>query len=364
MNIPIDIATKIVKDMKEIINQDLNFIDINGVIIASTDNRRVGTKHEAAQKCISTNSVIVINNDTEYKGSKKGINIPVYLDNNIVGVIGITGERNEVEKYGKIIKSMTEILVKEAWLKEILMKKREHNRNIVENLLFSEHKNYDFYSSIEEPYSVIVGNFNNSIGNSEELYRFLEGYLSFNKKNIFTLIADEIIILMNENNKKYIRDIVISMQIRMKEVMKYNFKFGIGKLVNTDIDDFKISYIEAKNALQYGVNFETEKNVILYSELDLGILFPSLNQYKITEFTEKVFKGLSEKEIDFFAEIFNKYKKNNGSIKEASEELFMHKNTLQYQLNKLEKITGYNPRSLSDFSILDMAFSLKKFNKN
>ena len=39
----------------------------------------------------------------------------------------------------------------------------------------------------------------------------------------------------------------------------------------------------------------------------------------------------------------------------------MHKNTLQYQLNKIEKLTGYDPRNLKDFSTLDLAFTLKNF---
>lgn len=364
MDIPIDLALKIVKDMKDIINQDLNFINTKGIIIASTDPERIGNKHEAAQKCIATNNVIVINKDDEYIGSKKGINIPVHLDNDIVGVIGITGERSEVEKYGKIIKSMTEILVKEAWLKEMLMKKREYNRNIIENLLFSKHKNIEFYSSIQQPYSVVVGNTDNKFENNEDLYKLLEAHLSFNKKNIFTITSNEIIILINENNKKYIRDIIDGIQIRMEDIFKFNFKFGIGRLTENDLNDFKTSYLEGRNALQYAVNFDTQKNVILYSELDLGILFPSLNSYKISEFVEKIFKDLSDKEIESFYEIFLVYKNNNGSIKEASEELYMHKNTLQYQLNKIEKLTGYNPRNLKDFTILDIAFSLKKFNHN
>lgn len=362
MEIPVDIASKIVKDMKNIINQDLNFIDVKGTIIASTDSKRCGTKHEAALKCVSTNSVIVINSDYEYIGSKKGINIPVHLDNEIVGIIGITGDRNEVEKYGKIIKSMTEILIKEAWLKEMSMKKREYNRNVIETLLFSNHKNIDFYSSVKQPYSVIVGNIDNKFENNEDLYKILEAHLSFSKKNIFTITSNEIIILMNENHKKYIRDIVIGIQTRLVECFKFNFKFGIGKLVENNINDFKKSYLEGKNALQYITNFETDKNVVLYSELDLGIFFPSLDSYKISEFLKKVFKNLSEKEIESFYEIFLVYKNNNGSIKEASEELYMHKNTLQYQLNKLEKLTGYNPRKLKDFTVLDIAFALKKFN--
>lgn len=362
MEIPVEIALKIVKDMKDIINQDLNFINMKGIIIASTDLKRVGGKHEASLRCIATNSVVVINKDDEYLGSKKGINIPVHLDNEIVGVIGITGNRSEVEKYGKIIKSMTEILIKEAWLKEISMKKREYSRNMIETLIFSKHKNIDFYSTIQQPYSVVVGNTNNKFENNEELYKILEAHLSFNKKNIFTITSSEVIILMNENHKKYIRDIIESIQVRLADIFRFNFKFGIGRLVENNINEFKNSYLEAKNALQYIVNFETDRDVILYSDLDLGILFPSLSSDKILEFVEKIFKSLSEKEIQSFYEIFLVYKNNNGSIKEASEELYMHKNTLQYQLNKLEKLTGYNPRNLKDFTILDIAFALKKFN--
>ena len=60
MNIPTELALKIVKDMKDIINQDLNFINTEGHIIASTDKKRIGQIHEASLKCIATNSDIVI----------------------------------------------------------------------------------------------------------------------------------------------------------------------------------------------------------------------------------------------------------------------------------------------------------------
>ena len=197
MNIPTELALKIVKDMKDIINQDLNFINTEGHIIASTDKKRIGQIHEASLKCIATNSDIVINSDTEYEGSKKGINIPVHLNNEIVGVIGITGDRKDVERFGKIIKSMTEILVKEAWLKELSIKKREQNRNIIETVLFGDYKAVEFYTSLSFPYTVIIGNINNSFKDNNDLYKILETFLVRNKKNIFTITSNQIIIFLN-----------------------------------------------------------------------------------------------------------------------------------------------------------------------
>ena len=36
---------------------------------------------------------------------------------------------------------------------------------------------------------------------------------------------------MNENHKKYIRDIIMGIQVRLEDIFKFNFKFGIGRLV-------------------------------------------------------------------------------------------------------------------------------------
>lgn len=358
MKIPTDLALKIVKDMKNIINQDLNFIDTNGCIIASTDTARIGTFHEASLKCVATNNEVIINSDTEYAGSKKGINIPVHLDNEIVGIIGITGEQTAVEKYGKIIKSMTEILIKEAQIKELAIKKREKNRNIIESILFNHNKNLDFYISLNFPYSVVVGKTIDNLEDNNILYKILEDFLLKDKKNIFTITSNCIIIFINSDKENYISDYIQLLQKNLYTNLKLNFKFGIGRKVEK-IEDFMISYSEAKNSLKYILGLNLEKNYIFYSELDLGIILSDIQSKKAVEFTNKIFKNLTDKEIKYFHNIFIAYKKSNGSINEASKYLFMHKNTLQYQLNKLHQLTGYNPRKLEDFSILDLAFILK-----
>jgi carbohydrate diacid regulator len=206
MKIPTELALKIVKDMKNIINQNLNFIDIDGYIIASTNKKRIGTFHEASLKCITTKNEVIITNDNEYLGSKKGINIPVYLDNEIVGIIGITGEQKDVEKYGKIIKSMTEILIKEAQIKELAIKKREKNRNIIESILYNQNKNLEFYISLNFPYTVIVGKTDDKIEDNNILYKAIEDLLPKDKKSIFTITSNYIIIFLNSIKENYIEN--------------------------------------------------------------------------------------------------------------------------------------------------------------
>ena len=73
MNISQNLATNILYHMKDIINQDLNYIDINGTIIASTDPKRVGTFHAASLECIKKEKYVIIENDSQYEGSRKGL---------------------------------------------------------------------------------------------------------------------------------------------------------------------------------------------------------------------------------------------------------------------------------------------------
>ena len=143
MDISTSLATDILLKMKEIINQDLNYININGVIIASTDPKRVGDFHEASLLCIKKAKEVIIENDEQYVGSRKGINMPIYFDDNIIGVIGITGEKSEVEKYGEIIRMMTGILIKEAWIKDQDIRKKEIIKAFIERIILDyEHDIY------------------------------------------------------------------------------------------------------------------------------------------------------------------------------------------------------------------------------
>src|SRR5699024_1534740 len=119
MEIESNLAQRIVNNMKEIIKQEINFISTGAKIIASTDEKRIGETHEAAIKVLKTKETFIVDYDGQFKMARKGINIPVYMDTEIVGVIGITGNREEVEQYAKIIKMMTEILIKENWVRTI-----------------------------------------------------------------------------------------------------------------------------------------------------------------------------------------------------------------------------------------------------
>ncbi|MCG8482934.1 MAG: hypothetical protein MJA31_06460 [Clostridia bacterium] len=140
MKVSDSIAQDIVESMKDIINQDINYIDTNSMIIASTDIMRIGTFHGGAKRVLATENEVVIGYDEQYEGTRQGINLPVYFQNEIVGVIGITGKKDQVEKFGKIIQRMTEILIKDAYISEKEKIERESKKQFIEEVLFRMYK--------------------------------------------------------------------------------------------------------------------------------------------------------------------------------------------------------------------------------
>jgi carbohydrate diacid regulator len=363
------LAQVIVTDMKKIINQELNFMDTDGLVIASTDPNRINSYHEGAKKVISTKEDLIIEDTGQFKGTKKGINLPIYFENKLIGVIGITGEKDEVVKYGQIIKKMTEILIKEAWVKDYIIQLRENYRTIIDYLLFSpEHE--EGHSSFSNMFDinllsqkiVVVGNMNktkNSPANvTERMNVLLDKYFPSKQQNIYTIKNEEIIMIIDHTFEKNLEYSLHNLIKESLENLSTPLLFGIG-LTTSPAISHKKSYELAKTTVRW-TNLFSNDGIYYFKDLDLGLILNSTPAYDKSIYIHKVLSNLSEAEIKEYSEIMDVYGSNNGSITKCADDLFIHKNTLQYKLNKLDKLTGYNPRNMNDYVILKLAFLLYK----
>ena len=360
MNISKNLATNILQQLKNIINQDLNYINEDGTIMASTDPKRVGTFHAASVECIKREKTIIIENDNEYIGSKKGINMPIYFDESIIGVIGITGDKKEVSKFGEIIRLMTSILLKEAWIKDQDIRKGKIVKSFIERIVLEYEHDFFPMTDFLFPYVVIVGKAdkNDVFIDEEDIQSVLKDNLSYNRHNYFTFYRNEVIILYHYHKDEDISKALDNLIKKLSEKIKLNFKFGIGTK-SSEYEELKISYKNAKEILKISDVFSASDSVFEYDKKDLELLFINFKMSNMKSFNEKVLKNFSQKELKEFSTIMTIYEEFNGSITQTSEKLFMHKNTLQYKLQKIKKLSGYDPRVLRDFTVLSLAFKLR-----
>jgi carbohydrate diacid regulator len=139
MFISAESAQMIVDEIKTTIHQDLNIMDGNGDIIASTNRRRIGTLHRGAQMLLKTGlNVLVISEDCEADGTKKGINLPIHIDGKCVGVIASPEKPEDVSDFGSVIQKMTEIMIDSLRHQEAQNLQENARFNFIECWLFSK----------------------------------------------------------------------------------------------------------------------------------------------------------------------------------------------------------------------------------
>ena len=135
--------------------------------------------------------------------------------------------------------------------------------------------------------------------------------------------------------------------------------------IGTPVNDLKLvsgSYKEARMALEVGKIFEPKNNVISYERLGIGRLIYHLPKSLCKMFVTEVLSGSSVEQIDdeTIATV-NEFFKCNLNISETARKLIIHRNTLVYRLDRLQKITGLDLRKFDDAVIFYITLMVTKF---
>jgi carbohydrate diacid regulator len=142
-------------------------------------------------------------------------------------------------------------------------------------------------------------------------------------------------------------------------------RIAYGTIVN-EIRQVSRSYKEAKMALDVGKIFYMERSIIAYNALGIGRLIYQLPIPLCQMFMKEVFA--SDMTPDMFDEetltTITKFFENSLNVSETARQLYIHRNTLVYRLEKLQKSTGLDIRVFDDaltFKIAMMVVSYMKY---
>lgn len=139
---------------------------------------------------------------------------------------------------------------------------------------------------------------------------------------------------------------------------------GIGTLAH-GVRELAKSYKEAQIAIEVGKAFDEEKNVINYENLGIGRLIYQLPTTLCELFLSEVFKTGSIDSLDRETLLtINKFFENNLNVSETSRQLYVHRNTLVYRLDKVQKLTGLDLRILDHAIVFKVAMMVKKYLNN
>ena len=193
----------------------------------------------------------------------------------------------------------------------------------------------------------------------------MRGLFSGSGKDFITAVDERSIILVQElkdaegyEHAMNTARMICDMQ-NMEAMASVRVAFGT---IVEEIQQVSRSYKEAKMALEVGKIFYTEKRIHAYSTLGIGRLIYQLPVSLCEMFMNEVFT--KEKPENFDEETLitiNKFFENNLNVSETARQLFVHRNTLVYRLEKLEKSTGLDIRSFEDALTFKIALMVTNY---
>lgn len=186
-------------------------------------------------------------------------------------------------------------------------------------------------------------------------------------KDFITAVDEKNIILVKEvkpgetyDDLEKTANMVLDM-LNTEAMTKVHVAFGT---VVGEIKEVSRSYKEAKMALDVGKIFYSDKNVIAYNKLGIGRLIYQLPLPLCRMFIKEIFDGKSPDEFDDETlTTINKFFENSLNVSETSRQLYIHRNTLVYRLDKLQKSTGLDLRIFEDAITFKIALMVVKYMK-
>lgn len=350
------IAQQIVEAVKDVCSHDINFINSEGIIFASTNTKRIGDFHEIGLQVIKTGQTIEVETDDGFFGTQKGVNIPFIYKGNVSAVIGISGAPEEVRKYAYLAQKITALLLREHELDIHDHTKKTQLNYIIRAIIFREYVNTDhlkeflkkYNTSLDVDYRTIIVKLDSRYNpsNLSMIEQYIYQAFNVTGSSLYTFNYPNEYILFLES-KKLPQWLYVFEQLGKKHTPL--LKIGIGQ--SAPLSKQYHSYQAAKIAV--GSLFSNE-SLAVFDSLDLEILLGNIPEDIKRYFLEKTMSKLSEKE----QKLLKTYFATNMSLKETSEQLYLHKNTLQYQLDKIGENTGYNPRNFKDATVLYVGLKL------
>lgn len=289
----------------------------------------------------------------------------IYDEQQVEYILIVCGTGEDVYMIGKMVTFQIQNLI-------VAYKERFDKDNFIKNLLLDNLLLVDIYSRAKKLHvatdvkrvAMIVEAENQKDSNILECIRT---HFGSNNKDFITAVDENNVIVVKELeeadlSKEVEKAAKAISQVLAKEGID-NVKISYGTAVG-EIKEVSRSYKEAKMALDVGKIFFSDRNIIAYSELGIGRLIYQLPIPLCKMFIREIFGGKSPDDFDEETlTTINKFFENSLNVSETSRQLFIHRNTLVYRLDKLQKTTGLDLRVFEDAITFKIALMVVKYMK-
>lgn len=345
-----------IEELKSITKVDLCVFDLEGNTVASTFE-------------LEDISLNLITEFAESPADSQVIGahhlLKILDESELAYVLDAKGASEDTYMIGRIAVSQLQNLI-------IAYKERFDRNNFIQNLLLDNLLLVDIYNRAKKLHievSVPRTVFLIETGSEKEsiVSELLNGMFSAQAGDYITAVDECNVILIkaltqgeNYDELENVASTIVDM-MNMEAMM--NVRVSYGTIVE-ELKDVSKSYKEAKMALDVGKIFYVEKKVTAYNKLGIGRLIYQLPVNLCQIFIHEIFGTNVPDELDEETlTTINKFFENNLNVSETSRQLFVHRNTLVYRIEKLAKSTGLDIRTFDDALTFKIALMVVNYMK-
>ena len=345
-----------IEGLKGITRVDLSICDTEGKVLASTF-----TGAEEYESAILT----FVDSPADSQVIQGYQFFKVFDEHQLEYILLAKGGSDDVYMVGKMAAFQIQNLL-------VAYKERFDKDNFIKNLLLDNLLLVDIYNRakklhIETNVKRIVFIIETQHEKDVNALETVRSLFSTKTKDFITAVDEKDIILVKEvkpgetyDDLEKTASMIVDM-LNTEALTRVNVAFGT--IVN-EIKDVSRSYKEAKMALDVGKIFYVEKNIIAYNTLGIGRLIYQLPLPLCRMFIKEIFDGKSPDDFDEETlTTINKFFENSLNVSETSRQLYIHRNTLVYRLDKLQKSTGLDLRVFEDAITFKIALMVVKYMK-
>ena len=344
-----------IEGLKAITRIDLSILDTDGKVLASTFVEQEHYENSLDSFVESPADSQVIQRYQFFK---------IFDEHQLEYILVVNGSSDDVYMVGKIAAFQIQNLL-------VAYKERFDKDNFIKNLLLDNLLLVDIYNRakklhIETDVRRVIFVIETAREKDTGTMEHIRSLLGMKSKDFVTAVDERNIIIVKElganegypEMEKVANEILEILKTEGEEV-----HIAYGTIVN-DIKEVSKSYKEAKLALDVGKIFFDEKDIVAYSTLGIGRLIYQLPLPLCKMFIREIFEGKSPDEFDEETlTTINKFFENSLNVSETSRQLYIHRNTLVYRLDKLQKSTGLDLRVFEDAITFKIALMVVKYMK-
>ena len=345
-----------IDSLKGIARLDIAIADIDGKVLATTfledkDLSDMVVSFAASQA------------DSQAAGGYQFFKI--FDEHQLEFVLIAHGDTDDVYMVGKLAVLQIQTLL-------VAYREKFDKDNFVKNLLLDNLLLVDIYNRAKKLHIEVgvrrvvflVESHENMDGTVQEA---LKEFFSAEGNDFVTAVDEKNIIVVKElapdDGYEQVQKIADSMLDMLSSEVMLSTRVSYGTIVN-EIKEVSRSYKEAKMALEVGKIFFVERHIVAYNALGIGRLIYQLPIPLCKMFIKEIFADVSPDDFDEETlETIAKFFENNLNVSETSRQLFIHRNTLVYRLDKLDRATGLDLRVFDDAITFQIALMVVKYMK-